>query len=80
MSEANNPPPNPNNQNLWENALSEANTPKINELSVGNVLSYRDRMKRRFSETRIEWGRQDVIDAIKQDTNFQEPIIRGGLR
>lgn len=79
MPETNNPPPNPNNPNPWEAALNEANVPKINELSVGNVLNYREQFKKRFRETRQEWGRKEVLDAIKRDIEFQDPIIRGGI-
>ncbi len=78
MSEASIPQPNPGDQNPWEDALKEANVPKINELSIGNVLNYGEKMLKRFHETHQGWGREDVVNLIKQDTGFQEPIIRGG--
>ena len=72
--------PNPSGQNPWESTLEGPNVPKINELSIGNVLSYGEKVLKKFHENRQPWGSKDVMDAIKQDTNFQEPVIRGGLR
>lgn len=78
MADENQVTPPPGND--WEHSLAEIDTPRVNELSVGTVLEYHHKKIQEAQRTNIGWRREDILNEIKRDVEFQEPILRGPIQ
>lgn len=77
------PPPN-GPKNPWEQAFNELDTPKKSDFSIGTVT---ERLKRfqadyfkREPGQRTGWHPRDVRELIKNDIDFEDPVIRGPVQ
>lgn len=76
-----NPTPPNGSENSWEKTLNELDTPKKSDISIGTVTERLKRFQadysRRESSQRTGWHPTDVRELIKNDIDFEEPVIRG---
>lgn len=66
------PPP---GENPWGKAFQEGDLPRRNEISIGVISRKVDE----FVARRQIWGSKDVVQAIRQDMEYEEPVLRAPI-
>lgn len=72
MPEENQVTPPPSGDNPWEQTFKEGDLPRRNEISIGVITRKVDK----FVASQQSWEAKDVVKAIKEDIEFEEPILR----